>query len=159
MDDQILCIFWRSGHLDSQLGDVGNEVWLLMSHWIGIWTPVWAPLNMAWLTRGQSARFLSPKTSFYLGHSSSFSRLSISKDRVPSPPRGKPQTIHLKLSPQGSWRIRRETLLPFMTIVDTTTKLALALVTILPASTQWERGLVLSNLWKIHQKYPGFILG
>ena len=46
------------------------------------------------------------------------------------------KTLHLKPSTQGSRRIRRETLLTFLTIVDTTNKLAVALVTTLTASTQ-----------------------
>ena len=66
-------------------------MWLLMSHWIGILKPVWAPLTKAWLTMGLNASFQSPKTSRYLGHSSSFSRPLICRARGPSPERGKPQ--------------------------------------------------------------------
>ena len=39
--------------------------------------------------------------------------------------------LHRNPSPQGSCRIRRETLLSFLTLVDTTKKLAVALVTTL----------------------------
>ena len=47
-------------------------------------------------------------------------------------------TLQLKTSPQGSWGIRNEILLPFLTIADTTNKLELALVTTLPARNQRE---------------------
>ena len=65
---------------------------------------------------------------------------------------GSLNTLYLKASAQGSWRIRTEALLPFLTIVDATNKLALALVTTLQASTQIDGGLLLIHLWKIHLK-------
>ena len=49
------------------------------------------------------------------------------------------KTLHLKPSTQGSRRIRRETLLPFLTIVDTTNKLVVSLVTTQTASTLRDR--------------------
>ena len=61
----------------SKLGLGGFRSWSLrlsMSQCISYRTPFWAPLSRAWLTMGQSASFQSPKTSLYLGHSSSFSR-------------------------------------------------------------------------------------
>ena len=67
-------------------------------------------------------------------------------------------TFCLKPSPQGSWWIRREPFLPFLTVWDTTNRLEVALVTTQTASTH-ERGLVFVNLWNIQQKYPDLILG
>ena len=107
---------------------------------------------------GPEHKFSVTQTSLYLGHCSSFPILSIGRARVPSPEEGNLKTLHLKPSPQGSWRIRRETLLPCLTIVDTTNNMALALATRLPAIPK-ERGLVLIHLWKIHLIYPRFILG
>jgi len=49
---------------------------------------------------------------------------------------GNLKTLHMKPSPQGTWRIRRETLLQFLAIVDTTNKLVVAIVSKLTASTQ-----------------------
>ena len=63
------------------------------------------------------------------------------------------KSLHLKTSPQGSQWIRRATFLPFFTIVDTTNNLVLAIVTTIPASTQWDGRLELIHLrkstWKI----------
>ena len=64
----------------------------------------------------------------------------------------------MKTSPQGSWGNRRLTFLPFLTTVDTTNQLAVALFTTLTASTEIEGGVVVIHLWKIHLKYPSFIL-
>ena len=47
---------------------------------------------------------------------------------------------------------RRETLLPFLTNVDTTIKRAVTLVSTL--TTSKETGLVLFIMWKILLKYP-----
>ena len=66
------------------------------------------------------------------------------------------KTLHMKTSLQGSWRIRRETLLHFLTIVDTTNYLALALVTTLPASTQ--REAFAYPLWKCTRNITGSFL-
>ena len=55
-------------------------------------------------------------------------------------------TLHLKTSPQGSWWITTETLLPFIKIVDTRNKLAGALVNTLPTRTKREEGLVMFKL-------------
>lgn len=65
----------------------------------------------------------------------------------------------VKTSPLGSHRFTRYTLLPIFTIMDTTHKLALALVTAVPASTQRLSGHVLINMWKNNVKYLSFILG
>ena len=73
-----------------------------MSPWIGIQRAVWAPLRKSWLTIGQTANFLLPKTSLYLGNSSSFSRISIGTDKAPLFQEGNLKTLHLKTSPQGS---------------------------------------------------------
>ena len=62
-----------------------------LSQWIGPQTTVWTVLSKAWLMMSQSAWFPSPKCSLSLGPYSSFSRQSIVRDRVPSPPRVKPQ--------------------------------------------------------------------
>ena len=134
------------------------SLWLLMSHWIGIQTTVWALLTQAWLTMGQSTSFPSPKTCLFLGHSSSFSRLWFAGTLAPLLQEGTLKKIHLKFSPQCLCRIRRETLLPLLTIVDTRNKMALPLVNSLARRTQRERGLVINNLWKIHLKYTGFLL-
>lgn len=46
----------------THVGGFGKwNMWLLMTHWICIRTPIWAPLTKAWLTMGQSTNFLSPK--------------------------------------------------------------------------------------------------
>ena len=62
---------------------------------------------------GPEHKFSVTQSSLYLGHCSSFPILSIGRARVPSPEEGNLKTLHLKHSPQGSWRIRKETLLPF----------------------------------------------
>ena len=67
-------------------------------------------------------------TCLNLGHTTSFSRLSSGSSRVSSLPRGILKSLQLKPSPQGSWRVRSESLLPFLTIVDTTNKLTVSLV-------------------------------
>jgi len=66
--------------------------------------------------------------------------------------------INMKTSWQGSQNFTSDTLIPFLTNMDTTDKLALALVTTLSASTQSERRLVLINLWISKLKYPRSIL-
>ena len=67
------------------------------------------------------------------------------------------KSLQLKPPPQGSWRVRSESLLPFLTIVDTTNKLTVSLETQEQPGLK-ETGVVLINLWKIQQKYPSFIL-
>lgn len=74
-------VWWISGHV---LGDLGNEDWLYISHWVDIRTSGWAFLSRDWLTMCQNARFLSFKTSLVLGHSSSFTRPSIGRSRFSS---------------------------------------------------------------------------
>lgn len=66
-------------------------------------------------------------------------------------------SLHLNISPQGSWRITRETLISLHTILDTTDNLALELFHTLAVSAQSDRGLEIINLCKIHLKSPGFI--
>ena len=62
---------------------------------------------------------------------------------------GNLKTVQLKPSPQGSWRVRREKLLSFQTILDTTNQLAVPLVITLTASTQIDRACVFPFV-----KYP-----
>ena len=111
------------------------SLWLFMSHSVSIWTRDWALLNMAWQTIFQRAIIFSPITNHCLWQSSSFSRLLCVRDGLPSPPRGKHKILHLKPSTQFSLWLR-ETLLPFLTFVDTTNRLALSLFTPVTASSQ-----------------------
>ena len=73
-----------------------RSLWLSMSQWFCNQTTLWAPFRMALMIMGQSARFQSPKTSLSLAPYSSFSRQSIVRARVPSPPRVKPQVTLLE---------------------------------------------------------------
>lgn len=99
---------------------------------------------------GRSASILTPKPNLSLGHFSSFSWPLICRDRVTSPPRGNPQDTQKKTSCHCIWRVIWETLLPFLTNVDTTDHLALAL----PNRTQRNRRLLLIT-WRISNlKYP-----
>ena len=129
-----------------------------MVHWIGLRTPVWAILNEAWLTIGQSASLQSPKPSQLWETTHPSLDPGLSGTESPSPPRGNPQTVNLKTSQPGTQKSTKETLLPILPNVDTTVKMALALVTTLPASTQSERGLVLIYLWISNLKDPSYIL-
>ena len=90
---------WISGLMIGELRK--RSLVLSMTQWIGIWTLVLAPLSKAWLTMGQSTSFLSPKTSLYLGHSSSFSRPSMGRASVPSSPRGKAQDTPIEALTTG----------------------------------------------------------
>ena len=65
------------------------------------------------------------------------------RDRVPSHLRGNPQNPPEEDHTTGLPKDQKRTLLPFITIGDTTNKLALVLVTTLPASTQREGGFCL----------------
>ena len=94
----------------------------------------------------QSAALRHQNQSLF-GHSSSYSRTLICRDRIPSPPREDPQDTPLEDLTTGLMDITRVTPLPFLTIVGTTKKLALALVNTLTARTQREHGLVLINGW------------
>ena len=62
------------------------------------------------------------------GNSSSFSRPRLAEPVTPVLKEGNLKYLHLRISTQGSWRIKRETLLPLLTILDTTIKQAVALV-------------------------------
>lgn len=79
---------------------VGKEVYDHMSQGIGI-KKLWACLSKAWLTMGQSAHFLSPKSCLSLEPYSSFSRQSIVSARVPSHPRVKHHKTALKVLTTG----------------------------------------------------------
>ena len=68
------------------------------------------------------------------------------------------KTLTMKNSHQGSQSFTRDILLPFLTNVDTTDKLALALVATLPANTQNKSDIVLINPWISNQNYPIYIL-
>ena len=129
-----------------------------MSQWIGIWTTIWAPwAGPGWqLARDQEFCHTKPVSVWVNPHPSLHPRLT--EPESPLLQEGNLKTLHLKPSPQGSWRIRRETLLPFLTIVDTTNKLAVVLVTTLRASTQRQRAHANQPEKKKQQKYPGFIL-
>ena len=82
-----------------------------------------------------------------MGDYVSYTRPLIFRNRIPSPPRENLQDTPLEDLTTGLTEVTRETLLPILTIVDTTNKLALALVNTLPARTQREKGLVLINPW------------
>lgn len=92
-----------------------------------------------------------------MGNNSFFSRPTAYRDRVPSPPRWNPQhTQHEDFTWLLSL-IQHRDCLPFLTNVDTTDKLALSLITKIPASTQRERRLVPINPWLSNLKYPNSI--
>ena len=78
-------------------------------------------LNMA--DNGPEQKFLSPQNRLYLAQSSFLSRPTLVRARCPSPPRGKPQYLPLQPSIQGSCKITRETVLYFLTGLDTMNKL------------------------------------
>ena len=61
---------------------------------------------------------------------------SIVRDSIPSSQRGNPQHTSLEVLSRGLIRFTRETIIPFLTFVATKEKLALALFTTFPASTQ-----------------------
>lgn len=71
---------WTSGEM---LGDLGKEVFDFFFHWNCMWTPVWGNLSKSWLTIGWCVSRLSPKTSIYIGHPSSYSRPSILQGQSP----------------------------------------------------------------------------
>ena len=85
-----------------------GSVLFSISQWIVIQTMVWAPLSMSCLTTGQSACILSPKTSLFWGHSSSYSRCSIGRYRVPFHPRGRPQDTPLEALTTGLIEDKRD---------------------------------------------------
>ena len=127
---------------------------LFMYHWIGIGTMVWDSLNKPWLTMGQRSSLLSHKPIILWEKNSCFSTPTTWRHRIPSLWRGNtPDTQHNDFTP-GLTDVHRETLLPFLTNVDTTDKLALTLFTKIPASTQSKRQLVLINPWISNMKYP-----
>lgn len=64
----------------------------------------------------------------------------------------------LKTTSNVSWRFTRKNLFPFLTNVDTTNHIALALANTLPASTQRDSDIELIKLGKYNLKYPGFLL-
>ena len=129
-----------------------------MSQDICIQTPVLATLAKSWVTMCRSSSLLSPKPSLYSGHSSSYSRPSICRDRVHSPPRGKPQDPPLEdLRIELMEDTQRDTP-SFPYKCDTTNQVAQAMVTTVSGSTQRESGLVFHNPCKSYQKYTGFIL-
>ena len=67
---------------------------------------------------------------------------------------GSLKSLHRKNSPQGSQWTKSETLIPYLTIVDTKNKLALSRVSTLPASTQREGRLDLTHLQKSTWNIP-----
>lgn len=89
----------------------------------------------------QSARFLSPKPVSFcnIPHPSLDKTFRV---RVPFHPRGKHQDPPLKTSPQGSCRCRIVSILPFLGVVVTTSKLALPLVNTLPENTKNGRRVI-----------------
>ena len=157
MEDQV---FWRVGHPDSWLVLLANEV--CDSSWLTeLESKYWSeqPLTRpGWKLTGFPL-FYHPKSVSTLDTAHSFTHPRFAWSESPLLKEGILKMVDLSISQQGSMMIRRETLLPFLTIVDTRNKLAQALVTILPSSIQRARELVLIHLWKFHLKYPGFILG
>ena len=131
---------------------------LFMSHWIGIRTPVWAILTKAWLTIGWRASLLSPKASqlWEETHLSLDQRFAVTES--PLLQEGTLKTLNMKTSLQDLQKFSREILLHFLTIVVTTEKLSLALLTTSPASSQSKKGLVLINPLISTLKYPGSII-
>ena len=130
---------------------------LSISQWIGNQSRFWAPLSRAWQTMGHRAIFLSPQNRLSLGKSSFFSRPTLVRARCPSPPRGKPQELPLHPSIKGSCKITRETVLYFLTSLDSMNNPTEVLVTTRTVSTQRDRACVI-NKFKIQRKYPSFIL-
>lgn len=68
------------------------------------------------------------------------------------------KTLKLNTTSHVSRRFTRENLFPFLTNVDTTNCISLALVNTLPVSTQRDSDTVLINPGDSNLKYPGFIL-
>ena len=85
---------------------------------------------------GQITSVLSPKpgSTWDTRHPSLDAQLA-----VPVSPPLQEETLHLKPSPQVSRSIRSQNLLPFLKCVDTTIKLAVALVTTLTVSKRRDR--------------------
>ena len=112
-------------------------------------------MTKGWVTMCQNARLMSPK------HSQLWETTHLSLDpglagtESPLLQLGTLKTLQMKTSSQGSQKFSREILLPFIKIVISTDKLALALVNKLPASTQSKRGLWLINPWISNLKYLG----
>lgn len=101
MDNQVFWICWGGGHLDSCWG-----IWEIKSGNLHD-SPNWHQENgLNTLDPGLDAkvlslRILSSKTSLYLGYSSSFSRPSICRARIPCPPRVNPQDPTLEALTTG----------------------------------------------------------
>ena len=134
--------------LDSCLGGLGNEVRdspclseLASEHWSeNPWAgPGWQ------LARVQVFSKPKPVSIWDTPHPSLDPRLAGPESTLLQEENFK--TLPLIPPTQGSQSIRRETLLPFLIVVDTTKKLAVALVTTLKASTQ-RQGLCLSTCEK-----------
>lgn len=64
----------------------------------------------------------------------------------------------MKCSTQASLKFSSEMLLLFLTNMETTKKLALALVAAIYASIQIDRRIVTINPCISNQKYPGYII-
>jgi len=72
-----------------------------MSQWIGIWNTVWATLSSTWLTMVQSARFLSHKTSLFLGPAYPSLDIQLSGPESYLLQELKLKSLHIKFSPKG----------------------------------------------------------
>ena len=142
LDDQDF-IWWGSWYLDSCSGDVGNEVcdspWfreLASEHLV----------EKSWGKPGwQQARLqilCPPKAVSIWGTTHPSQNLRLAGPESPLLQEGNLKNLHLTISPKESWRIRRESLLPFLKIVDTKNKQEQSLVNTPRYSNQRDRSFV-----------------
>lgn len=112
-----------------EFGIEDRSVWLSMSQRSGLQRTLWSPLSSAWLTVGNSARFLSHQSRLSLEPYSSFPRQTLSGPESHLLQKWILKSFPLNSSPQYAWRIIWEPLLTFLTIGDTTKLLTVGLIT------------------------------
>ena len=106
---------------------------------------------------GAEHKFSLNKTTLYLGHSSSFSRTSICRARIPYPPRGKLKTLQFKPSHRAHRGSEgRPSSLPDNS--GHSKNMAMALVIPLTDNKKWDRACAYQPV-KNAPEYPSFILG
>ena len=117
-----------------------------------------SPLDQGLAENGPEIEISRPKISLYLGHSSSFSRSLIFRDRVPSLQRGIPHdTLHEDLS-QGPMDVHQIDPASLTYVCRQHSKAGTGHGHQSPRQHPRESGLVLIKQWKSHLIYPTFIL-
>ena len=134
-------------HSPSSLDDKTREYWGKTPHYLSFTWEFWAPFSRVWLTMGQRATVVSPKTSLYWEYSLSCCRHSIGRPESPLIQEGILKT--LPCSPHHrALRVleERHSYIPNKCVHHK--QPSSGPVPTLKATIQREGELVLINLWK-----------